>query len=64
MFGRRCGGQEGNEAQGEAAGMMSDPKKRGFFEAECAKLGLDPLTATTFDWLEADDRAISKGEGG
>ena len=46
----------------EAASMMGDPKKRGFFEAECAKLGLDPLTATTFDWLEADDRASFKSE--
>jgi len=47
----------------EAASMMGEPKKREFFEAECARLGLDPFTATTFDWLEADDRASLKGEG-
>jgi len=46
----------------EAASMMSEPKKREFFEAECARLGLDPLKTTTFDWLEADDRASIKGK--
>jgi len=45
----------------EAGSMMNDPEKRGFFIEECKKLGLDPETASTFDWLEADDRASFKG---
>jgi hypothetical protein len=41
----------------EADTPMKNPEKRAFFTEKCAKLGLNPLTATTFDWLEADDRA-------
>ncbi len=41
----------------ENSSMHSDPEKRGFFDDECEKLGLDPAKATNFDWLEADDRA-------
>ena len=37
--------------------MYSNPEKRAFFVGECTKLGLNPETATTFDWLETDDRA-------
>ena len=45
----------------EAGSMMNDPQKRGFFIEECKKLGLDAETSSTFDWLEADDRASFKG---
>jgi hypothetical protein len=41
----------------EAASMMDHPEKRDYFVAECRKLGINPETSTTFDWLEADDRA-------
>lgn len=41
----------------EAASMSSDPQKRGVFAERVSKLGLDPTTATTFQWLEADDKA-------
>lgn len=41
----------------EAASLRNDPDKREYFTKECTKLGLDPETTTTFDWLEADDRA-------
>jgi len=41
----------------EAESMMNDPEKRAYFIENCAKLGLNPETSTTFDWLEADDRA-------
>ena len=41
----------------EAGSMMKNPEKRAFFTEECKKLGLDPEKTSTFDWLEADDRA-------
>ncbi|MGA2028699.1 MAG: DUF5069 domain-containing protein [Verrucomicrobiota bacterium] len=41
----------------EAGSMMKNPEKREFFIEECRKLGLNPEKSTTFDWLEADDRA-------
>ena len=41
----------------EAESMMNDPEKRVYFIESCSKLGLNPETSTTFDWLEADDRA-------
>jgi hypothetical protein len=44
----------------EAGSMMINPEKRAFFIEECKKLGLDPQTSSTFDWLEADDRASFK----
>jgi hypothetical protein len=40
-----------------AGSLMSDPAKRAYFIENCSKLGLNPETSTTFDWLEADDRA-------
>jgi len=40
----------------EAASMMKNPEKRGYFIENCHKLGLNPEMNTTFDWLEADDR--------
>lgn len=45
----------GDEVEG--ASLYSDPEKREFFAEECQKLGLDPAKTTTFDWLEADDKA-------
>ncbi len=41
----------------EAGSMMKNPEKRAYFIEECKKLGLNPEKSTTFDWLEADDRA-------
>jgi hypothetical protein len=41
----------------EAASLMKDPEKRAYFIENCSRHGLDPETNTTFDWLEADDRA-------
>ncbi len=41
----------------EAGSMMKNPEKRAYFAEQCTKLGLNPATATTFDWLEADDLA-------
>jgi hypothetical protein len=45
----------GDEA--EAGSMYNDPEKREFFVEECQKLGLDPAKTTTWEWLEADDKA-------
>ena len=44
----------------EAGSMMKNPEKRAYFTEECKKLGLNPEHSTTFDWLEADDRASFK----
>jgi hypothetical protein len=41
----------------EAASLYNDPEKREFFVEECQKLGLDPAKTTTWEWLEADDKA-------
>jgi hypothetical protein len=41
----------------EGASMMKEPEKRAYFTENCAKLNLNPEKTTTFDWLEADDRA-------
>jgi hypothetical protein len=46
----------------EADSMMKNPEKRAFFIGECKKLGLNPEKTTTFDWLEADDRASFKSK--
>ena len=46
----------------EAGSMMKNPEKRAFFTEECKKLGLDPEKSSTFDWLEADDRASFKSK--
>jgi len=40
-----------------AASMMNNPEKRAYFIENCTKLGLNPEKSTTFDWLDADDRA-------
>jgi starvation-inducible DNA-binding protein len=41
----------------EASSPMKTAEKRDSFINNCSKLGLIPETSTTFDWLEADDRA-------
>jgi len=41
----------------EAGSPMKNPEKRTYFIENCHKLRLNPETNTTFDWLEADDRA-------
>jgi len=43
----------------EAGSMMKNPEKRAYFMENCSKLGLNPETTSTFDWLEADDHASS-----
>jgi len=48
--------------EAESGSMMNNPEKREFFIEECKKLGLDPEKSSTFDWLEADDRASFKGK--
>jgi hypothetical protein len=40
----------------EAGSLYDDLEKREFFIERTRKLGLDPATTTTFDWLEVDDR--------
>jgi len=42
--------------QMEASSLFNDPNKRDYFIEGCHKLGLNPQTNSTFDWLEADDR--------
>ncbi|MGH7953486.1 MAG: DUF5069 domain-containing protein [Limisphaerales bacterium] len=44
----------------EADSLMKDAEKRAYFIENCTMLGLNPETSTTFDWLEADDRASFK----
>jgi hypothetical protein len=41
----------------EAASFHGDPERGEWFDGEVSKLGLDPTTATLFDFLEADDKA-------
>jgi Domain of unknown function (DUF5069) len=41
----------------EASSLYHHPEKREFFSKEVRKLGLHPEKTTTFDWLEADDKA-------
>ena len=41
----------------EAGSLMKNPEKRAYFIEDCSRLGLNPQMNTTFDWLEADDRA-------
>jgi hypothetical protein len=44
----------------EASSLMKNPEKRACFIENCAKVGLNPEMNSTFDWLEADDRASFK----
>jgi hypothetical protein len=44
----------------EAGSLMNVPEKRAYFIEACSEHGLNPETNTTFDWLEADDRASFK----
>lgn len=41
----------------EKKSLYDDPEKREYFVESCKQLGLDPEKTTTFDWLEADDKA-------
>jgi hypothetical protein len=41
----------------EGGSPMKNPEKRDHFIENCQRLGLSPDKTTTFDWLEADDRA-------
>jgi hypothetical protein len=41
----------------EAGSPMKNPERRSHFIENCSKLMLNPETNSTFDWLEADDRA-------
>jgi hypothetical protein len=41
----------------EASSPYKNPEKRDYFIDHCTRLGLNPQTNSTFDWLEADDRA-------
>src|ERR1051325_771547 len=41
----------------EASSLYNVPEKREHFAEEAQKLGLDPAKTSTFDWLEADDKA-------
>jgi len=43
--------------QMEAGSPVKNPERRPAFIENCSKLQLNPETNTTFDWLEADDRA-------
>lgn len=46
----------------EGCSPMKNPKNRAHFIENCSKLGLNPETNTTFDWLETDDRASFSGK--
>ena len=41
----------------ETGSPMKNPERRDHFIESCARLVINPVTNTTFDWLEADDRA-------
>ena len=45
----------------EAGSPIRNPEKRDYFIESCKKLGLNPEKSSTFDWLEADDRASFSG---
>ena len=48
--------------QVEADSLFHYPEKRAYFVENCAQHGLNPETTSTFDWLEADDRASFPGK--
>ena len=48
----------------EASSLMKNPEKRAYFIESCAKHGLNPQMNSTFDWLEADDRANFRRKSG
>ena len=41
----------------DRATMHGDPEKGTWFDGECEKLVLNGAKTTTFEWLDADDRA-------
>jgi hypothetical protein len=48
----------------EASSPMKTPDERSAFIQKCSTLCLNPVTNTTFDWLEADDRASFSRKSG
>ena len=46
----------------EASSLYKDPEKRAYFIESCSRHGLNPEMNSTFDWLEADDRATFRGK--
>ncbi|MDB6066267.1 MAG: hypothetical protein JWR26_2475 [Pedosphaera sp.] len=44
----------------EASSPLRNPERHDAFVANCNKLGINPETSSTFDWLEADDSASFK----
>jgi len=48
----------------EASSPMKNPEKRAYFIESCHRVGLNPQTNTTFDWLEAEDRASFRRKSG
>ena len=48
----------------EAGSPMKNPERRVHFMESCARLLLNPQTNSTFDWLEADDRASFRHKSG
>ncbi len=46
----------------EGDSLIKNPEKSAYFMENCAKLKLNPEKTTTFDWLEADDRASFRGK--
>jgi hypothetical protein len=41
----------------ERSSMINNPETKAAFTENCKKAGLNPETASTFDWLDADDKA-------
>ena len=50
-------------SQIEAIRPGGDPDRPDSFDSDCEKFGLDPKTATLFDWLEGDDRTSFRKAG-
>jgi hypothetical protein len=48
----------------EARSPMKNPERRVQFMESCSRLLLNPETNSTFDWLEADDRASFRRKSG
>ncbi|MGD0614244.1 MAG: DUF5069 domain-containing protein [Verrucomicrobiota bacterium] len=48
----------------EAGSPMKNPERRARFIENCSRHGLNPEMNSTFDWLEADDRASFRRNSG
>jgi hypothetical protein len=44
----------------EASSPYNDPNKRDWFISECRRLNLDPATTTLFEYLDEDDRELTR----